>query len=85
MEPSTEPGERPEVAVDRRAAQILEQIVVEMNPSRLAWLGQHLVQIGEIVVDEVRKWLRWVHGACPRHGLALCADHRGALILPMVQ
>ena len=28
-----------------------------------------LVQVGEVIVDEMRKWLRWVHA---RSWLALC-------------
>jgi hypothetical protein len=46
----------------------------------VAWQG--LVQIREVIVDEVRKWLRWVH-ALVMVG-ALCPS-LGALIPPMVQ
>src|SRR6478735_8617755 len=52
---------RSDTGVDGAAAQVLEKIVMEMHPIQagLAWL--HLVQVREVVVDEMRKWLRWVH------------------------
>jgi hypothetical protein len=46
----------------------------------VAWQG--LVQVREVIVDEVRKWLRWVHALS---WVALCAATWGALIPPMVQ
>jgi hypothetical protein len=42
------------------------------------------VQIREVIVDEVRKWLRWVH-ALLLLLLLLSAAPAGALILSMVQ
>jgi hypothetical protein len=49
------------VRVNRSPAQVLEEVVVEMNAveRRLGWT--YLVQIGEVVVDKMRKGLRWVH------------------------
>jgi hypothetical protein len=49
------------MGVDRRTAQIFEQVVMEMDAVEAGLGRKHLVQIGEVVVDEMRKWLRWVH------------------------
>ena len=31
------------------------------TPSRLACVGMRLLEVGQVVVDEMWKWLRWVH------------------------
>ena len=56
-----EPGKGVDVGVDGRPAQILEQVVMQMDAVQtgLAWV--HLLQIGEIVVDEMMKWLGRTH------------------------
>jgi hypothetical protein len=61
MEAAAEPGECPGMGVNRPAAQILEEIVMEMDAVKTRLARKHLVQVREVVVDEVRKWLRWVH------------------------
>ena len=42
VQAAAESGQRADVGVDRRPAQVLEQVVVEWTPSRLAWLGRRL-------------------------------------------
>ena len=54
-------GQRPYVRLDGRPAQILEEIIVKMNPVEPGLAGQHLVEISEVVVDEMGKWFRSVH------------------------
>jgi hypothetical protein len=49
------------VSLDGRPAQILEQVVVQMDAVETRLTRQNFLQIGEVVVDEVRKRLRWVH------------------------
>ena len=49
------------MGVDGRAAQILQQVVMEVNAVKARVTRVCLVQVREIVVDEMRKWLRWVH------------------------
>jgi hypothetical protein len=58
---SAEAGQRADVVVDGGAAQILEQVVVQMHPVQAGLCGENLVQVREVVVDEVGKRLRWVH------------------------
>ena len=43
---------------------------------------QGLVEVREVIVDEMRKWFRWVH---TRMLFLRSAAPRGALILSMVQ
>ena len=71
------PDERADVGVDSRPAQVLEQVVMEVDAVQARLAGQYLVQIGEVVVDEVRKWLRWVHA---RSWWRSVASARGARI-----
>lgn len=82
METTAKSGKRPDVRVYRLAAQILEEVVVRVNAVEAGIARQGLVQIREVIVDEVRKWLRWVHA---RLFLLLSAAPSGALILSMVQ
>jgi hypothetical protein len=79
---AAEPREGPDVRLDGRPAQIVEEVVMEMDAIQAGLTGEHLVQVREVVVDEVRKRLRWVH---TRSYVALEAVLRGARILPMVQ
>ena len=60
-EPPAEAGHRADMRVDGGAAQILEEIVMQVDAVQAGLAGEHLVEIGEVVVDEVRKRLRWVH------------------------
>ncbi len=77
VEAAAEPGERADVRVDGGPAQVLEEVVVEVDAVQARLTGADLVQIGEVVVDEMRKWLRWVHAGS---WLALCWLARGAHI-----
>ncbi len=49
------PGERVRLGLDRRAAQILEQIIVRVDAVEGRMGGMRLVQIAEQIVDEVRQ------------------------------
>ena len=71
MEPPAEAGQRADVRLDGRAAQVLEQVVVEVDAVEARLAGEDLIEIGEVIVDEMRKWLRWVHAWS---WLALCAS-----------
>ena len=68
--------------IDAGAAQVLEQIVVEMYAVQASLAGIDLLKISEIVVDEMRKGFRWIHA---RFGNMLCTGGREAPIPPMVQ
>ena len=61
MEPAAESGKRADVRVDGGPAQVLEQVVVQVDAVQAGLARKDLVQIREVVVDEMRKWLRWVH------------------------
>jgi len=61
VETAAEPGERPHVGVNRRPAQILEKVIVEMVPVERRQSRTDLVEIREVVVDKMREGLRWVH------------------------
>ncbi len=82
METAAEAGQRADVRVDSLAAQILEQVVMRVNAVQAGIARQRLVQVREVIVDEVRKWLRWVH---TRMLFCAVAAPWGALILSMVQ
>ena len=62
-EPPPESGESPDKGVDAGAAQVFEEIVMQVHAVQAGLAGEHLLEIGEVVVDEVRKWLRWVHAS----------------------
>ena len=82
MQAAAEPGERADVRVDSGATQILEQVVMNVDPVQPGVAGQRLVQVREVVVDEVGKRLRWVHA---HSYLALGVAAWRALIQSMVQ
>src|SRR5712664_2774212 len=50
-----------ELAVDPVSAEVLEQVIVRMDPVEGGIRGMGLVQVAEQVVDEVREWLRSNH------------------------
>jgi hypothetical protein len=74
---AAEPRQRARVRVDSGPAQVLQEVVMEMDAVQAGLTGTDLVEIREIVVDEVRKRLRWVHAGS---WLALCCLGRGAHI-----
>ena len=61
VEPPTEAGQRPDMGVNARAAQVLQQVIVKMGPIQGRLGRKYLVQVGEVVVDKMRERLRWVH------------------------
>jgi hypothetical protein len=61
MEAAAKAGERPGMGVDRRPAQVLDEVVMEMDAVEAGLARKHLVQVREVVVDEMRERLRWVH------------------------
>ena len=83
MQATAEACQRADVRVDRGSTQVFEQIIVNVHAVQAGVAWQGLVQIREVIVDEVRKWLRWVVHARVMVG-ALCPS-LGALIPPMVQ
>ena len=82
VQAAAEPGQRAEVGVDCLLAQILEQVIMRMDAVQAGIARQRLVQVREVIVNEMRKWLRWVH---PDVVLLPGAAPWGALILSMVQ
>ncbi len=80
---TAEPRQRPDVGIDGGSTQVLEQVVMDVDTVQPRVAGQCLVQVREVVVDEVGKWLRWVHAQS--NALALGAATWRALIQAMVQ
>jgi hypothetical protein len=54
MEAAAEPRQRVHVRVDGRPTEVFDQIVVEMDAVQAGLRRQNLLEIGEIVVDEMR-------------------------------
>ena len=82
MESPTEPGQSPDVSVDALTTQVFKQVVMCVDAVQTGVTRQRLVQVREVIVDEMRKWLRWVH---TRMLLSRSAAPWGAPILAMVQ
>ena len=61
MESSSEAGQRPDVGLDARPAQVFQQVVVQMAAVQGGLGRKGLVQVGEVIVDKMRERLRWVH------------------------
>jgi hypothetical protein len=61
LEPPAEAGERARVRLYRRAAEILQQVVVDMDAIEARLAGKHLIEVGQVIVDKMREWFRWVH------------------------
>jgi hypothetical protein len=53
LQPAGEARERPDLGVDRRPRQVLEQVVVGMDAVERRIGGPCLVEVGEVVVDEM--------------------------------
>ena len=56
-----EAGQRPDMGVNTRAAQVFQQVIVEVGSVQGRLGRKDLVQVGEVVVDKMRERLRWVH------------------------
>ena len=72
VQPPEKPGQRPHLALDRRPPEVFEQIVVRVHAVQRRAGGMGLVQVAEVVVDEMRKGLGWIHDRTrnrqgPRH------------------
>ena len=61
LEPSREARERPRVLLDGVPAEIFDVVVVRVYPVKRRASGMNFVKIGEIVVDEMMKWLGRTH------------------------
>ena len=61
IEAAAEPRQGADVPVDGGPAQILEQVVMEVDAVEARLAGENLLQIREVIVDKVRERLRWVH------------------------
>ena len=60
-EPAREPAEIADLRVNRRPAQILEQVVVQVNAVERRVGGMGLVQPREVLVDEMRQGFGGIH------------------------
>jgi hypothetical protein len=49
------------VRLDRRSAQVLEEVIVDVNAIRARLAGKDFIEVRQVIVDEVGEWLRWVH------------------------
>jgi hypothetical protein len=63
MQTPTKPSQRPDVCIDRRPTQIVEQVVMHVIPVKSGGTRLNLVQVREVIVDKVRKGLGRVHAA----------------------
>ena len=54
-QPAGEPAERPDLAVNRLAAEVLDEIVVQVDTVERCGRGVDFVEVRQILVDEVRK------------------------------
>jgi hypothetical protein len=61
LKPTTEAGQGPNVRLYRRAAEVLQQVVVQVDAVLARLTGKTFMEICEVFIDKVRKWLRWVH------------------------
>ena len=59
--PSTEAGQRADVRLYGRAAEILQQVVVQVDAVLARLAGKNLVEIGEVIIDKMGERLRLVH------------------------
>ena len=81
LKTAAEAGESANVRVDRGSTQVLEQIVVDMYAVRARLAGQDFIKVGQVIVDKVRKWLRWVHSSGVR-SVSACherSSHNGTI------
>ena len=60
-EPATEAGEGANVRLYRRAAEILQQVVVQVDAVLARLAGKNLMEIGEVIIDKMGEWLRLMH------------------------
>lgn len=71
VEPAGETGQRADMGLDRAAAVVLDQVVVNVNAIHGRPGGVDLVKVIEIVIDEVEQGFRGVHAGSGRpHGRA---------------
>ena len=61
LQPPREARERARVLLDGMPAEIFEEIVVRVYAVKRRASGVNFVKIGEIVVDEMMKWLGRTH------------------------
>jgi hypothetical protein len=61
LEAAAEAGQGPRVVLERGPAEVLQQVVVLMNAVEGGLARQSLVEVPEVVVDKMGKWLRLVH------------------------
>ncbi len=66
LQPPREAGQRARVRVDRRFAEVFEEVVVQMDAIHRRARRMRLVEIGQIIVDEVRERLGRVHQFRPQ-------------------
>jgi hypothetical protein len=61
LKPPAEAGEGAGVRLYRGTAEILQEVVMEMEAVEAGLTREDLIEITEVVVDKMGKGLRWVH------------------------
>ena len=58
LKTATEARQCADVRLYRRAAEVLEQVVVLVDPVQCGLTGENLIEVREVVVEKMREWLR---------------------------
>jgi hypothetical protein len=58
LETTAEARQCPDVRLYRRAAEVLEQVVVLVDPVQCGLTGENLIEVREVVVEKMGEWLR---------------------------
>ena len=61
LEAATESRQGADVRFYRRPAEILQQVVVQVNAVPAGLTRKDLMEIGQVIIDKMGKRLRWVH------------------------
>jgi hypothetical protein len=58
LETTAEARQCPDVRLYRRAAEVLEQVVMLVDPVKCGLPGKDLIEVREVVVEKMGEWLR---------------------------
>ena len=58
LETATEARQCADVRLYRRAAEVLEQVVVLVDPVQCGLTWENLIEVREVVVEKMGEWLR---------------------------
>jgi hypothetical protein len=61
LKATAEAGYGTGVCLEGRPTEVLQQVIVLVNAVKGGLAGKHLMEIGEVVVDKMGEWLRWIH------------------------